>query len=138
MTDATLLDKWAGWAPYFKAILRMVGGTLFITSGTTKLFAFPPAPGGGGETVPVMSQMWIGAILELVGGTLLLIGLFARPAAFILSGMMAVAYFQFHAPGGFWPTANGGMGAVIFCFLWLWFSAAGAGPWSVDAQRHRA
>ena len=66
---------------------------------------------------------------------LLLVGLFTRPVAFVLSGMMAVAFFQFHAPGSFWPTINQGTAAILYCFIWLYFSAAGAGPWSVDAQR---
>ena len=88
-----------------------------------------------GATAEVMSQIWIGGVLELVGGVLLLVGLFTRPTAFILSGMMAVAYFQFHAPGGFWPSMNGGVPAVIFCFVLLYFSAAGSGPWSLDALR---
>jgi putative oxidoreductase len=79
--------------------------------------------------------MGIGAILETVGGGLILIGLFTRPVAFILCGEMAVAYFQFHFPQGFWPNLNGGTTAVIYCFLWLYFSAAGAGAWSVDARR---
>lgn len=77
----------------------------------------------------------IGGLLEVVGGGLMLVGLFTRPVAFVLSGMMAVAYFQFHAPGGFWPTVNGGVPAVLYCFVWLYFSAAGAGPWSLDAKR---
>ncbi len=74
-------------------------------------------------------------VLELFGGALLLLGLFTRPVAFLLAGEMAVAYFQFHAPKGFWPIVNGGMPAVLFSFLWLYFSAAGAGPWSLDALR---
>lgn len=126
---------WSGWAPQIKSLLRIVSAAILVTSGTTKLFAFP----GGlppGVTVPVLSQTWIGAMLEVVGGTLLLIGLFTRPVAFVLSGMMAVAYFQFHAAeGGFWPTINQGIPAVLYCFICLYFSAAGAGPWSVDAQR---
>jgi putative oxidoreductase len=82
-----------------------------------------------------LSQLWIGGVLELVGGALLLLGLFTRPAAFVLSGMMAVAYFQFHFPHSFWPTLNNGVPAVLYCFIWLYFSAAGAGPWSLDAKR---
>ncbi len=71
----------------------------------------------------------------MFGGALLLFGLFTRPVAFLLSGEMAVAYFQFHAPLGFWPNMNGGVAAVLYCFVWLYFSAAGAGPWSLDAKR---
>ena len=79
-------------------------------------------------------QIWFGGFLEVVGGALLALGLFTRPVAFLLSGEMAVAYFQFHAPGGFWPAVNGGTAAALYCFVWLYFSAAGAGPWSLDAR----
>lgn len=88
--------------------------------------------------MPLVSLAGLASVMELVGGTLLLIGIFTRPVAFILSGEMAVAYFMGHAPNGFWPVLNGGVPAVIFCFVWLYISAAGAGPWSVDAVRgHR-
>ena len=83
------------------------------------------------------SQVWIGAVLELVGGALLLAGLFTRPVAFILAGEMAVAYWQFHAPNGFWPVVNQGQPAVLYCFIWLYLSAAGPGPWSLDALRKK-
>jgi len=109
---------------------------MFMFPGTMKLFAFPSAMGPGGPP-HVLSQMWIGAVLEVGGGALLLLGLFTRPVAFLLSGEMAVAYFQFHQPKGLWPAENGGMAAGLFCFVWLYFSAAGAGPWSVDARRGR-
>ena len=108
---------------------------MFILAGTTKLFAFPAGVPPDGGTVPLMSQMGLGAILEAFGGGLLLVGLFTRPVAFLLAGEMAVAYFQFHAPQGFWPTMNGGVAAVLYCFVWLYFSAAGAGPWSLDSKR---
>jgi putative oxidoreductase len=108
---------------------------MFITFGTMKVFAFPTGVPPNGGTVPVMSQAWIGGMLEVVGGALLLLGLFTRPVAFILSGEMAVAYFQFHYPQSFWPSVNMGVPAVLYCFLWLYFSAAGAGPWSLDAKR---
>jgi putative oxidoreductase len=88
-----------------------------------------------GSTADLMTQIGIGGVLEIVGGGLLVLGLFTRPAAFLMSGMMAVAYFQFHAPNDFWPTVNGGVAAVLYCFLWLYFAAAGAGPWSLDANR---
>jgi putative oxidoreductase len=103
-----------------------------------KLFAFPAGIPPAGGTAPVMSQAWIGGALEFVGGLLVLLGLFTRPAAFILSGEMAVAYFQFHFPGSFWPTINQGGEAVLYCFIWLYISAAGPGPWSIDAARARA
>jgi putative oxidoreductase len=89
-------------------------------------------PDGG--TARLLSQIGIGGVLETFGGFLLLLGLFTRPVAFILAGEMAVAYFQFHFPQGFWPTMNGGVSAALYCFVWLYFAAAGAGPWSLDAK----
>ena len=92
-------------------------------------------PGGG--TASLASLAGIAGVLELAGGALLLIGLFTRPAAFVLSGEMAFAYFIAHAKHGFWPVVNGGAPAVVYCFLWLYVSAAGPGPWSIDALRRR-
>jgi putative oxidoreductase len=86
---------------------------------------------------PTMSQTWIGGILELVGGLAIMLGLFTRPAAFILSGMMAVAYWQFHAPNGGWPLQNQGIPAVLFCFIFLYMAARGGGDWSLDALLRR-
>ena len=119
-------------ASYLQSILRIVAAFMFLQAGTMKLFGWPMAMPGGGS-LPVMSQMWIGAVLEVVGGALLILGLFTRPVAFVLAGEMAVAYFQFHAPQSFWPIVNQGQPAVLYCFIWLFFSAAGAGPWSLDA-----
>ncbi|MCC7479155.1 DoxX family protein [bacterium] len=134
MANKSITGTWVSWAPYFHSILRIIAAAIFMLSGTIKLFSFPhPMPPEAGKLV-LLSQVGIGGILEFVGGVLLLIGLFTRPVAFIMSGMMAVAYFQFHAPGGFWPSANGGTPAILFCFIFLFFSAAGAGPWSLDAQ----
>jgi putative oxidoreductase len=90
-----------------------------------------------GQTAKLLTQVGIGGVLETFGGLLLLVGLFTRPVAFILSGEMAVAYLQFHAPQGFWTIVNKGAEAVLYCFLWLYFSAAGAGPWSLDALRRK-
>lgn len=137
MSASNVASKWSSWAPQLLSLLRIVGAFIFITSGTTKLFAFPAGIPPAGGTVPVMSQFWIGALLELVGGGLLLVGLFTRPVAFVLAGEMAVAYFQFHFPSSFWPTINQGVAAVLYCFLWLYVSAAGPGPWSLDALRRR-
>ncbi len=132
-----ILTKWSAWTPHFQAILRIAAAVMFIMSGTMKLFAFPgPVPVGDG-TVPLMSQVGIGAVLEVFGGALMLVGLFTRPVAFILAGEMAVAYFQFHAPMSVWPTINGGVSAALYCFVWLYFSAAGAGSWSLDAKRQK-
>jgi putative oxidoreductase len=135
MSTSRLSSQWSAWAPQLQSLLRIVAAFMFILAGTSKLFSFPPMPGGG--HVPYLSQIGFGGALEVVGGLLLLIGLFTRPVAFVLAGEMAVAYFQFHFPNGFWPVANGGVGAALYCFVWLYFSAAGAGPWSVDARRGR-
>ncbi|HEY3349413.1 MAG TPA: DoxX family protein [Thermoanaerobaculia bacterium] len=130
-------SKWSSWAPQLQSLLRIVAAALFILPGTMKLFAFPIGVPPAGGTVPLVSQLGLGAVLEVFGGALILLGLFTRPVAFVLAGEMAVAYFQFHAPKGFWPIVNGGQGAILFCFVWLYFSAAGAGPWSLDAARER-
>lgn len=134
MTDTGAVREWSAWAPRLRSVLRIVAAVMFILSGTMKLFAFPQGVPPDGGTVPLISQLGLGGILEVVGGGLMLVGLLTRPVAFLLSGMMAVAYFQFHFPGGFWPTTNGGIPAVLYCFVWLYFSAAGAGPWSLDAR----
>ncbi|MFL5563371.1 MAG: DoxX family protein [Gemmatimonadaceae bacterium] len=121
------------------SVFRIVAGALFITFGTMKLFGYPPLPPGA-PPIPVMSQAWIGGCLEVVGGTLVLIGLFTRPVAFILAGEMAVAYFQFHFPQSFFPTTNMGTPAIMFCWFFLYLVFAGAGVWSVDesiARRRR-
>ncbi len=133
MTEITA--KWIAFAPQFLSILRIATGIMFILSGTSKILAFPVGMPPDGATAQFGTQIWIGGMMELVGGALFLIGLFTRPVSFILSGEMAVAYFQFHAPQGFWPTVNGGVSAALFCFVFLYFSAAGPGPWSVDAMR---
>jgi putative oxidoreductase len=118
-------------------MLRIVAAFMFMSAGTMKLFAFPVGVPPGGGTVSWMSQAGAAGILEVFGGGLLLLGLFTRPVAFLLSGEMAVAYFQYHFPKGFWPTLNMGQPAVLYCFLWLYLSAAGPGPWSLDAKRGR-
>jgi len=131
------VSEWSRWAPRLQSVVRIVAAFLFIQAGTTKTFAFPIGIPPNGGTAPLMSQLGVGGVLEVVCGALLLVGWFTRPAAFLMSGMMAVAYFQFHAPNGFWSVANGGVTAVLYCFLWLYLSAAGGGPWSVDALRGR-
>jgi len=137
MSQSTLFTRWTGWAPQLHSLLRIVAAFIFTSAGTMKLFAFPVAALPGGGTVSLASQLGIGATLEMLGGALLLIGLYTRPVAFLLSGEMAVAYFQFHFPQSFWPVANHGVGAALFAFVWLYFSAAGAGPWSLDALRKK-
>jgi len=116
------------WAPRILSVLRIMSGLLFLEHGTSKLLAFPtPA---GDHLAPLMA---FAGILELAGGALLVAGLFTRPVAFVLSGMMAVAYFMAHAPAGFFPILNHGELAIMFCFVFLYFFAAGGGSWSVDA-----
>jgi len=105
--------------------------------GSAKLFAVPVAIMPGGGTAPAGSLVWVAGVLEVFGGLLLLVGLFTRPVAFLLSGEMAVAYFHGHAPAGFWPVLNQGQPAILFCFLWLYFSSAGPGAWSLDALREK-
>ena len=136
MAASSVGAKWSAWAPQLLSVLRIVAAVMFMQAGTIKLFGWPMAMPGGG-TPAMWSQVWFGAMLELVGGALLIVGLFTRPVAFILSGEMAVAYFQFHAPNGFWPVVNQGQPAVLYCFIWLYLSAAGAGPWSLDALRRK-
>lgn len=126
--------RWRSWAPYFQSLLRFIVGLMFVEAGSAKLFAFPGAVIPGGGTVELASLGGVGSVIEFVGGWLLLLGLFTRPAAFILSGQMAVAYFGFHAPSGFWPVLNGGGPAIYYCFTFLYLSAAGGGPWSLDAK----
>jgi len=137
MATLNLVAKWSALGPQLQSVLRIVAAFIFMLSGTMMLFAFPAGVPPNGDTVPVMSQMGVGAILEVFGGGLLLLGLFTRPVAFLLAGEMAVAYFQFHFPQGFWPSMNGGVSAALYCFVWLYFSAAGAGPWSLDARREK-
>jgi putative oxidoreductase len=132
MAAPTLVAKWRTLAPVLLSVLRIVAAFMFMQEGTMKLFSWPMAMPGG-ATLSLTSEVGIAGILEFVGGILLLVGLFTRPVAFILSGEMAVAYFQFHFPQGFWPLVNNGQPAVLYCFIWLYISAAGAGPWSVDA-----
>ncbi|MDB5064785.1 MAG: DoxX family protein [Chloroflexi bacterium] len=136
MTDLkTLVEKWPACAPYLLSVLRIAAAFMFILPGTMKLFAFPAGIPPTGGTAPLMSEAGLAGVLETVGGVLLLLGLFTRPVAFLLAGEMAVAYFQVAFPQGFWPILNQGMPAALFCFIWLYLSAAGAGPWSLDARR---
>jgi putative oxidoreductase len=137
MASTHLKSLWAHQAPRALSLLRIVSAFVFMQSGTMKLLAFPAGVPPNGGTVPLPSEAGLAGILELVGGAFLLLGLFTRPVAFLVAGEMAVAYFQFHAPNGFWPVMNGGTPAVLFCFIWLHVSAAGPGPWSLDAYRER-
>lgn len=126
---------WTSRTPQLLSVLRIMAAFMFMQAGTMKLFAFPMGMPPDGSTAQLMTQVGLAGILETFGGALLLLGLFTRPVAFILSGEMAVAYFQFQFPLSFWPVVNGGVSSVLYCFVWLYFSAAGAGPWSLDAKR---
>ena len=129
----TIVTRWRMLAPYLLSVLRIAAAFVFIQFGTAKLFAFPASIMPDGSTVPVASALGVAAILEAFGGLLMLIGLFTRPVAFLLSGEMAFAYFIGHAPQGFWTVLNMGAPAVLYCFIWLYISSAGPGPVSVDA-----
>jgi putative oxidoreductase len=122
------------WAPRLLSVMRIVLAFTFLWHGTQKLFGYPPSQQPAG---PMTTLILVAGILEFGGGLLLLLGLFTRPVAFLLSGMMAVAYFMAHAPRGFLPLVNGGELAVVYCFVFLYLAAAGGGPWSLDALMRR-
>ena len=132
---ADLNSFYASWTPRLLSVLRIVTAFLFIAHGAQKLFGFLAPPGA--PSPPIFSLIGIGGILEFFGGLLLLVGLFTRPVAFILSGLMAVAYFMAHAPQGFWPLQNKGELAVLYCFVFLFFAVAGGGEWSLDRLLRR-
>lgn len=119
------------WTSRMLAIFRIVAGAAFVTFGTMKMFGYPPLPPG---TPPfgLFSQAGIGGILEVVGGSAIILGLFTRPVAFVLAGEMAVAYLQFHAQLSVFPSVNGGTPAILYCFFFLYLMFAGAGAWSID------
>jgi putative oxidoreductase len=135
-----LLARWRSLAPQLQSLLRIVAGFLFMQVGTATLYAFPAAIMPGGGTAPFGTLGWYAGVLGTFGGGLLLLGLFTRTVAFLLSGEMAVAYFYAHAAQGIWPLLNQGTDAVFYCYFFLYLSAAGPGPWSLDAlvQRRRA
>jgi putative oxidoreductase len=118
-----------------RSILRIMTGLLFLQHGTAKYLGFPQSQMAG---VDPTSLGGIAGLFELVGGALIVIGLLTKPVAFVLSGLMAAAYWIAHAPEGFFPLLNRGELAVLYCFVFLYFACAGAGPWSVDAARGRA
>jgi putative oxidoreductase len=123
------------WSPRLLSILRIMSGLLLLQHGTAKYLKFPFVQSMANASPT--SLPGIAGILELVGGVLLILGLFTRPTAFILSGMTAVAYFVAHAPRGFYPVLNGGELAALYCFVFLYIAAAGSGPWSLDAMRRK-
>jgi putative oxidoreductase len=121
------------WAPRVLSVLRIVAGLTFMEHGTAKLFGFPAWPSFGR---PVLFQeAWFAGVIEGLGGLLLTLGLFTRPAAFVMSGEMAIGYWTVHALKGFFPLLNGGDAAVLYCFVFLYIFVAGGGPWSIDALR---
>ena len=126
--------KLNAWQPKLLSLLRLVTGLLFMQHGGQKIFGFP-APQR--HAFDLFSMQGVAGTLELFGGLLIVLGLFTRPTAFLLSGLMACAYFIAHAPRDFWPILNGGELAVIFCFVFLYLSAAGGGDWSIDHLRSR-
>ena len=123
----------ARWQSEALAILRIVTGLTFMAHGVIKLFGFPEGATPGQQEI--MSLMGLAGILETVGGALIIVGLFTRPTAFILSGMMAVAYFKAHFPQGPYPAVNGGDAAILFCFVFLYLVTSGPGAWSLDGAK---
>ena len=119
----------AAWASYLQSVLRIVTGLVFLEHGTGKLLGFPALPGL--DQLPHGLLLFTGT-MELVGGALIVIGFLTRPAAFVLSGFMAAAYFMAHFPRSFFPALNFGEPAVLLCFIFLYIAAAGPGPWAVD------
>jgi putative oxidoreductase len=121
------------WSERMLSVLRVVVALLFLQHGLAKLFAFPHV--AAFDNLHLVSLIGLAGVIELVGGALLLVGLHTRIAAFVMSGEMAFAYFMSHAPRGFFPILNGGELAVLYCFLVLYFAAAGGGAWSLDERR---
>jgi putative oxidoreductase len=130
MPSAETLER---YAPQALGVLRIVAALIFIEHGTQKLFSFPAPPGAGEPAA--FSLLWFGAILETFGGLALLLGVFTRPVAFVLSGEMAVAYWMFHAPNSLYPVLNGGDAAILYCFVFLLLFFVGPGAWSIDEAR---
>ena len=126
-----LNETCAAWAPRVLSLLRIATGLVLLQHPLSKLFGFPAS-----NFMPKVGELpWIAGIFEIVGAPLLILGLFTRPVAFILAGLMACAYFIGHAPRGLYPQLNGGSLAIMYCFVCLYISMAGPGPWSVDAMR---
>lgn len=126
------MESLTAWAPRVLSILRIMAALTFMAHGTQKLLNFPMRSGEG-PGPELLSMIGIAGAIELIGGALLVLGLFTRPVAFLCSGLMAAAYFIAHAPRDFFPTLNGGDAAILFCFIFLYMVFAGGGAWSVDA-----
>ena len=123
------------WSSKMLSVLRIVAALLFMEHGLMKLVHFPVPQPGVPDPLPTM--LMAAALIEVVGGALLTLGLFTRWVAFICAGQMAVAYFTAHFPASFWPGVNGGSEAILYCFIFLYLFCAGGGAWSVDAMRGR-
>ncbi len=132
MTDLT--SRLDASAPIFLSLLRIVAALLYLSHGTAKLLGFPSL----GFMPPLLSLFGVAGMIEIVGGILILLGLFTRPVSFIVSGELAFAYFIGHAPHGFFPILNQGEPAILFCFIFLYLVFAGPGPWSLDSIRARS
>ena len=130
-----LTETLTAWAPRVLSVLRIISALIFMAHGTLKILGFPESDQPG---PPLSSLPGIAGFFELIGGALLALGLFTRPVAFVLSGVMAVAYFTAHAPQSFFPVLNGGDAAILYCFVFFYFVFAGPGPWSVDAIRAKS
>ena len=131
-----MMETLTAWAPRALSVLRIITGLLIIQHGMAKIIGFPAFPAYA--NVQPLSLIGAAGFIELIGGALLILGLLTQPAAFIISGEMAVAYFMVHAPKRFFPLLNGGTLAIMYCFTCLYLSTAGAGPWSVDAAMKKA
>jgi putative oxidoreductase len=131
-----MTETMAAWAPRALSVLRIITGLMIIEHGMAKLLGWPVV--AAFAQLKLFSLLGLAGTLELVGGALLILGLFTQSVAFILSGEMAVAYFMVHAPRSFFPLVNGGSLAIIYCFACLYLSTAGGGPWSVDATMKKA
>ena len=131
-----MFNGFSRYSAQLLGILRIVSGLLFLAHGLVKLFGFPPGAQPGAQEL--MTLMGAGGVIELVAGALIVLGLFTRPAAFVAAGEMAVAYWMFHAPSSFYPAVNQGDAAILYCFIFLYFVAAGPGAFSLDgADRNR-
>jgi putative oxidoreductase len=136
MQKQSLSETLSTWMPTMLSVLRIVAGLLFFEHGTMKILGFPVGPENQTLVAPG-SMFWFAGLLELIGGPLLLVGLFTRPVAFLLSGQMAFAYFLTHARHSPFPAANEGDAAILYCFLFLFFVFSGPGPLSVDSRQRR-
>ena len=131
-----MIETLTTWKPRALSVLRIITGLMIIEHGMGKIFHYPALPAYA--NIQPLSLLGAAGFIELIGGALLILGLLTQPAAFIVAGEMAVAYFMVHAPKGFYPLLNGGTLAIAYCFTCLYLSTAGAGPWSVDAAMKRA